>query len=110
MKSKQLRFAGLVRVSTPGQRDEGASLETQKGSIKRSVDVMRYADQHYEDTLSVWKGVKEYDKKVKLYLRIRDSEKQMCIESYIYDHWDEINKMISDKLDEVRKKKVDDKP
>ncbi len=77
---------------------------------KESVDVMRYADQHYEDTLSVWKGVKEYDKKVKLYLRIRDSEKQMCIESYIYDHWDEINKMISDKLDEVRKKKVDDKP
>ncbi len=35
-----LRFAGLVRVSTEGQKEKGASIETQKNSIKKSVEYL----------------------------------------------------------------------
>lgn len=37
---KQLRFAGLVRVSTEGQKEKGASIDTQKNSIKNSVEYL----------------------------------------------------------------------
>jgi len=37
---KPLRFAGLVRVSTEGQKEKGASLKTQKDSIKKSVEYL----------------------------------------------------------------------
>lgn len=37
MKNKPLRFAGLVRVSTEGQKEKGSSLESQTQRIKEWV-------------------------------------------------------------------------
>ena len=40
MNKLPLRFAGLVRVSTEGQKEKGASIDTQKNSIKSSVEYL----------------------------------------------------------------------
>lgn len=80
---------------------------------KECTDFLRYSDQFYDDACSAllkYADTEKYSKMEPFFKNMRDSEKGMCVEGYIYDNWDAINKMFSSKLDEVKKKKVDDKP
>jgi len=81
---EQLRFAGLVRVSTPGQKEKGASIDTQKNSINSSVEYLGgdpssikwYAGQEH--------STEGYERKICDQL-LNDSEKNLFDAVIFYD-------------------------